>query len=111
MSDTLRFEGQVAVVSGAGSGIGRAVAMALAQRGAAVVVNDAGESPSETEGTPVKRADAVTQEIVRAGGRAIADLHSIGSHEQARNIVRVAVEAFGRIDILVNNAGIAATGK
>jgi NAD(P)-dependent dehydrogenase (short-subunit alcohol dehydrogenase family) len=101
----LNFEGQVAIVTGAGRGIGRATALALGRRGARVLVNDYGGGFDTI--TPGSRdvAQAVVDEIVAAGGQAAADATSVGTGESARAIVDAAVKAFGRVDILVNNAG------
>ncbi len=105
----LRFDQRVAIVTGAGSGIGREVALCLACRGAKVVVNDIGDA-LDAFGAPVKCAQLVVDEIVRGGGTAIPNLQAIGSHDAAREVVAAAVQAFGRIDILVNSAGISLTG-
>ncbi len=96
--------GKVAVVTGAGRGVGRGIALELARAGAAVVVNDLGValSGAATEETP---AAAVVREIQAAGGRALADRSDISSHGAAAGLVEAAVAAYGRIDIVVNNAG------
>jgi NAD(P)-dependent dehydrogenase (short-subunit alcohol dehydrogenase family) len=101
----LRFAGRVAVVTGAGRGIGRAHAMLLAARGASVVVNDRGGS-MEGVGADSGPAADVVAEIIAAGGTAVADTSDISSNEGGRAVVERALEEFGRIDILVNNAGI-----
>jgi NAD(P)-dependent dehydrogenase (short-subunit alcohol dehydrogenase family) len=100
-----RFDGRVAVVTGAGRGIGRAHALLLAERGASVVVNDLGGS-MEGVGTDVEPASAVVAEIVAAGGVAIADSSDVATTAGGQALVEAAVEQYGRIDILVNNAGI-----
>jgi NAD(P)-dependent dehydrogenase (short-subunit alcohol dehydrogenase family) len=100
-----RFEGRVAVVTGAGRGIGRAHARLLADRGARVVVNDLGGS-REGVGADVEPATAVAAEIDAAGGVAIADNSDVATPPGAQSLVDAAVEQFGRIDILINNAGI-----
>ncbi|MFJ8109545.1 SDR family NAD(P)-dependent oxidoreductase [Streptomyces sp. NPDC096132] len=99
------FEGRVAVVTGAGRGIGRAHARLLAERGAKVVVNDLGGS-MDGDGWDAGPAQKVVEEIVAAGGEAVADTHDVSTPAGGRAIVDTAIEHFGRIDILVNNAGI-----
>ena len=103
--DEYSFEGRVAVVTGAGRGIGRAYARLLAERGASVVVNDLGGS-MEGAGADAGPASTVAAEIVAAGGAAVADTSDVASPDGAQTLVDTAVERFGRIDILVNNAGI-----
>jgi NAD(P)-dependent dehydrogenase (short-subunit alcohol dehydrogenase family) len=96
-----RFEGQVALVTGAGRGLGRAYALELARRGARVVVCDiGGTGPGEAPW-----ADAVVQEITGSGGTAVANHDSVATAAGGEAIVRTVVEAFGTVDILVNNAG------
>jgi NAD(P)-dependent dehydrogenase (short-subunit alcohol dehydrogenase family) len=95
----------VAVVTGAGRGIGRAHALLLADRGARVVVNDLGGS-MEGIGADAGPASAVAAEILGSGGSAVADTNDVAAGPGARALVDTAVERFGRIDILVNNAGI-----
>ena len=99
------FEGRVAVVTGAGRGIGRAHALLLAGRGADVVVNDLGGSMAG-EGEDAGPASDVAGEIVAAGGAAIADTSDVATAEGAQALVDAAVERFGRVDVLINNAGI-----
>jgi NAD(P)-dependent dehydrogenase (short-subunit alcohol dehydrogenase family) len=100
-----RFDGRVAIVTGAGRGIGRGYARLLAARGARVVVNDLGASV-QGEGADVGPANAVVAEILEAGGAAVADGHDVSSETGARALVDQAVERYGRLDIVVNNAGI-----
>ncbi|CAK0856214.1 unnamed protein product [Prorocentrum cordatum] len=99
---SLRFDGKVAVVTGSGGGVGRVYAIAFAERGAKVLVNDIGGSLSGT-GSSSKAADDVVAEIVARGGAAIANYDSV---ENGDKIIDAAVKAFGSVDILVNNAGI-----
>jgi len=101
--------GKVAVVTGAGRGIGRCVALYLAEQGARVVVNDAGVTPDGT-GQDQAPADQVVAEIVAAGGQAVASHDSVASMEGGVHIVGAALDAWGRIDILFNNAGILRDG-
>ncbi|MBD0735120.1 SDR family NAD(P)-dependent oxidoreductase [Streptomyces sp. CBMA29] len=103
--DEFSFEGRVAVVTGAGRGIGRAHARLLAERGARVVVNDLGGS-MEGEGADTGPAQKVVDEIVAAGGKAVADTNDVSTQAGGEAIVASAIEHFGRIDVLVNNAGI-----
>src|SRR5215211_672688 len=101
----LRFDGRVAIVTGAGRGLGRAHALLLASRGARVVVNDIG-SPQGGNGGTASPADEVVQEITKAGGQAVASRDSVATPEGAASIVKTAVDAYGRVDILIHNAGI-----
>src|ERR1700741_2787554 len=97
--------GKVAIVTGAGRGIGRGIALLMAQEGASVVVCDIGAS-LEGAGTDAGPAHAVVDEIKKAGGQAIASTLSISDPANGDKIVQAALDAFGRVDILVNNAGI-----
>jgi NAD(P)-dependent dehydrogenase (short-subunit alcohol dehydrogenase family) len=101
----LRFDGRVAVVTGAGRGLGRAYALLLAERGASVVVNDLGVA---VDGTGEDRGPAadVVAEIERAGGKALADASDVSTEDGAAALVAGAIEHFGRIDALIANAGI-----
>ena len=99
------LDGKVAIVTGAGGGLGRAHAMCLASEGAAVVVNDLGGSLDGSE-SGARVADQVVEEIRSAGGTAVADFGSVTVADDAQAMVAAAVENFGRLDILVNNAGI-----
>ncbi|XP_049848612.1 peroxisomal multifunctional enzyme A-like [Schistocerca gregaria] len=98
----VRFDGRVAVVTGAGGGLGRAYSKLLASLGASVVVNDLGTSTSGS-GKSAGAADVVVEEIKKSGGRAVANYDSV---ENGDRIVQTALDAFGRVDILINNAGI-----
>ena len=99
------LEGKVAIVTGAGGGLGRCHALALAKEGAKVVVNDLGGARDGSGGAKTP-ADKVVEEIKAGGGTAVANYDSVGTIAGANNIVADAVGAFGRVDILVNNAGI-----
>jgi 3-hydroxy-3-methylglutaryl CoA synthase/NAD(P)-dependent dehydrogenase (short-subunit alcohol dehydrogenase family)/putative sterol carrier protein len=101
----IRFDGQVAVVTGAGGGLGRTYALELARRGAHVVVNDLGGARDGT-GHSTRAADAVVQEITDAGGQAVPNYDSVATREGGQRIVQAALDHFGRVDILINNAGI-----
>jgi len=100
-----RLKGKVAIVTGAGRGIGRGEALLLAEEGAAVVVNDLGGSTAG-EGASQSPADEVVTEIKRKGGRAVANYDNVAEMQGGENIVKAALDSFGRLDILVNNAGI-----
>jgi len=102
MSKEVRFDGRVAIVTGAGQGLGRSHALLLASRGAKVVVNDLGGSTAG-EGKSSESADLVVEEIKKAGGEAVANYDSV---EDGDAIVRTAMDAWGRVDIVINNAGI-----
>jgi NAD(P)-dependent dehydrogenase (short-subunit alcohol dehydrogenase family) len=104
----VRFDERVALVTGAGGGLGRAYARLLAERGARVVVNDLGGAPGGG-GASATPAESVVDEIRQAGGEALADAHDVISDGEA--IVETALGAWGRVDILVNNAGIAGWGE
>lgn len=106
--ERLGFEGRVAVVTGAGRGIGRAYALALAARGAAVVVNDRGGPLSGVGASDEDPAGSVAAEIVAAGGRAIADHADVGDPDAATATVDAAIASFGRVDVVLANAGILA---
>ena len=103
--DEIRFDGRVAVITGAGGGLGRTYALELARRGCAVVVNDVGCS-RDGEGATTQMADAVVAEIVAAGGRAVASHDGIHTAEGGAAVVAAAIENFGRLDVAIHNAGI-----
>ncbi len=101
----ISFDGRVAIVTGAGGGIGRTYALDLAARGAAVVVNDLGGSV-DGKGGDDTAAQKVVDEIKAKGGQAVPNYDSVSTPEGGANIVKTAVDAFGKVDIVVNNAGI-----
>src|SRR4051812_40471351 len=101
----LGFDGKVAIITGAGGGLGREHALLLASRGALVVVNDLGGSV-HGEGGSAGPAETVVKEIEDLGGVAVADPNSVATPEGGAAIVQTALDAFGRIDIVINNAGI-----
>nr|BFE60250.1 SDR family oxidoreductase [Dactylosporangium thailandense] len=102
---SITFNGRVAVVTGAGGGLGRTYALELARRGAAVVVNDLGGS-LDGAGSSASAADQVVEEIRAAGGRAVAEHSSVATAQGGAAIVDAALHEFGRLDIVINNAGI-----
>src|ERR1700712_1516192 len=102
---TIRFDGRVAIVTGAGNGLGRANALGLASRGARVVVNDFGGARDGTGGSTTP-AEAVVEEIRKAGGDAMADGADVSSYEQVKAMVAKATEKWGSVDLLCANAGI-----
>jgi NAD(P)-dependent dehydrogenase (short-subunit alcohol dehydrogenase family) len=101
----LGFDGRVAIITGAGGGLGRSHALELARRGAQVLVNDLGGA-LDGSGSSLTAADRVVDEITAAGGIAVANHDSVATAEGGQNIVQAAIDAFGRVDVLVNNAGI-----
>ena len=102
---TIAFEGQVAIVTGAGGGLGRCHALDLAKRGAKVVVNDLGGAMDGTGGSS-EAAEAVVAEIKAVGGEALANGGSVSDRAGAKSMVEDAMNAWGRVDVLINNAGI-----
>src|ERR1700722_9158589 len=94
MAETLRFDGEVAVVTGAGRGMGRTHALELARRGAKVVVND------------VQGAQQVAEEIQAEGGEAVVDTHSVATEEGGQAIIDLSVDTWGRLDAVVTNATV-----
>ncbi len=101
----LGFEGRVAIITGAGGGLGRSHALELAKRGALIVVNDLGGS-IDGQGGSHTAAQKVVDEIKAAGGEAVANYDSVATPEGGESIVKTAVDAFGKVDIIINNAGI-----
>lgn len=102
--DEMRFDGRVAVITGAGRGLGRSYALLLASRGCKIVVNDLGGA-IRGDGPDTNVAQSVVDEIVAAGGEAIANADSVATPEGGKAIVQAALDAWGRIDILIHNAG------
>ena len=103
MAQTL--SGKVAIITGSGRGIGRAIAILMAKEGAKVVVNDLGVTPDGSD-TSVRPADEVVHEIKEAGGTAVANYDSVATMEGGQRIVSTAIDSYGKVDILVNNAGL-----
>jgi NAD(P)-dependent dehydrogenase (short-subunit alcohol dehydrogenase family) len=106
----LRFDNRVAVITGAGRGLGRAYALLLASKGAKVVVNDPGAS-LKGDGSDTGPAEEVVQEIKAAGGEAVACTESVATPEGGKAIIQSALDHYGRIDILIHNAGIVRRGS
>jgi 3-hydroxy-3-methylglutaryl CoA synthase/NAD(P)-dependent dehydrogenase (short-subunit alcohol dehydrogenase family)/putative sterol carrier protein len=104
--DSLRFDDRVAIVTGAGAGLGRAYALELARRGAKVVVNDLGGARDGSGRGSQSPADQVVAEIKKMGAEAVANYDNVATATGGENIVQTAIDAFGRVDILINNAGI-----
>lgn len=102
MSEAIRFDGRVVVITGAGAGLGRSHALGFARRGASVVVNDLGGDP-HGDGSAAAAADCVVKEIVDLGGEAVPSYDSV---ENGESIIQTAMDHFGRVDVVVNNAGI-----
>jgi NAD(P)-dependent dehydrogenase (short-subunit alcohol dehydrogenase family)/acyl dehydratase/putative sterol carrier protein len=104
--EEIRFDERVAIVTGAGAGLGRVYALELAKRGAKVVVNDLGGARDGSGGGSQGPADKVVNEIKALGGQAVANYDSVATVEGGANIVQTALDAFGSVDIVINNAGI-----
>jgi NAD(P)-dependent dehydrogenase (short-subunit alcohol dehydrogenase family) len=105
MADEIKFDDRVAVITGAGGGLGRAHALLLASRGAKVVVNDLGGAMDGT-GSDATPAQKVCDEIKAQGGEAVPNYDSVSEWDSAQKIIQTAIDSFGKIDILINNAGI-----
>ena len=101
----LGFDGKVAIITGAGGGLGRQHALLLAKRGALVVINDLGGAV-DGSGSDASAAQRVVDEIKALGGEAVADHNSVATPEGGAAIVQTAIDTFGKVDIVVNNAGI-----
>ncbi len=105
-ADAIRFDGRVAVITGAGGGLGRVYALELAKRGAKIVVNDLGGTRDGAGEASASPAEKVVGEIKELGGEAVANFDNVATPEGGENIIKSAVDAFGGVDILINNAGI-----
>ncbi len=105
MTDALGFDGKVAIITGAGGGLGRQHALLMGSRGALIVVNDLGAAVDGT-GSDKGAAERVVDEIKAAGGEAVTDTNSVATFDGGAAIVQSAIDAFGRVDIVINNAGI-----
>jgi NAD(P)-dependent dehydrogenase (short-subunit alcohol dehydrogenase family) len=103
--DDIRYDGRVAVITGAGGGLGRSYALYLAKRGARIVVNDLGGT-TDGQGNDTKAADSVVAEIRALGAEAVANYDSVASAVGGERIIQTAMDAFGSVDIVINNAGI-----
>ena len=101
----IRFDGKVALITGAGGGLGKTYALELARRGAKVVANDLG-GKSDGTGASASMADTTVKEIEAAGGMAVANYDSVATPEGGKAMVQAAIDNFGRIDVVINNAGI-----
>jgi NAD(P)-dependent dehydrogenase (short-subunit alcohol dehydrogenase family) len=101
----IRFDGRVAVITGAGGGLGKTYAKLLAARGASIVVNDLG-GRSDGTGGGHSMADTTVKEILDAGGKAVANYDTVSTPEGGAKIVQAALDNFGKVDIVINNAGI-----
>jgi NAD(P)-dependent dehydrogenase (short-subunit alcohol dehydrogenase family) len=101
----IRFDGRVAVITGAGGGLGRTYALEIARRGGMVVVNDLGGKADGTGGSH-SLADQTVKDINEAGGKAVANYDSVGTPQGGEAIVKAALDNFGRVDVVINNAGI-----
>lgn len=104
--EKILFDGRVAVITGAGAGLGRVYALELAKRGAKLVINDFGGSRDGSDKGSTAPADVVVQEIKALGGEAVANYDNVATVEGGRRIINTALDAFGTVDILINNAGI-----
>ena len=104
------LDGKVALITGAGGGLGEAYAKLFAREGAAVVVNDVGTNVFGQSGGQSSPADAVVVEIRKRGGRAVANYADVGNWNDAKTLVEQALDEFGALDVLVNNAGILRKG-
>ena len=106
VKEEIRFDGRVAIVTGAGAGLGRVYALELAKRGARVIVNDLGGAPDGSGKGSKAPAEKVADEIKACGGEALANFDNVATVRGGENIIKTALDAFGTVDILINNAGI-----
>lgn len=106
MGEDIRYNGRVAIITGAGAGLGKTYALELAKRGAQVIVNDLGGARDGTGDGSSNAADLVVDEIKAAGGEATANYDNVATAEGGESIVKTAIDAYGKVDILINNAGI-----
>jgi len=106
MANEIRYDGRVAIVTGAGAGLGRTYALELGRRGAKVVVNDLGGARDGSGHGSSAPADVVAKEIKAAGGEAVANYDNVATAEGGESLVKTALDAYGKVDILINNAGI-----
>ena len=106
VKEEIRFDGRIAIVTGAGAGLGRVYALELAKRGARVVVNDLGGARDGSGKGSKKPADLVVEEVKALGGEAVSNYDNVATAAGGENIVKAALDAFGTVDILINNAGI-----
>jgi NAD(P)-dependent dehydrogenase (short-subunit alcohol dehydrogenase family) len=102
----LRFDGRVAVITGAGGGLGRTYALEIARRGGMIVANDLGGTTDGSGGGGHSMADDTVKQVVEAGGKAVANYDSVSTPEGGEAIIKAALDNFGRVDIVINNAGI-----
>jgi len=106
MGNEIRFDDRVAVITGAGAGLGRVYALELAKRGAKVVLNDLGGARDGSGGGGSAPAETVVKEIKDLGGEAVPNFDNVALTEGGENIIKTAIDAFGKVDIVINNAGI-----
>jgi len=106
MTEKIRFDGQVSIITGAGGSLGRLYSLELARLGAKVVVNDLGVAVDGTGKKSTSPADKIVNEIKSLGGEAVANYDDVSTVDGGKNIIKTALDSFGKVDILINNAGI-----